>query len=45
MAGDDRRSADTATLGIDGAIRGDERLSATVKRHLIAIIRELRGAA
>jgi transcriptional regulator with XRE-family HTH domain len=36
---------ETAPLGIDGAIRGDERLSATAKRHLIGIIRELRGAA
>ncbi|MGH2853520.1 MAG: helix-turn-helix domain-containing protein [Solirubrobacteraceae bacterium] len=36
---------ETTPLGIDGAIRGDQRLSATAKRHLIGIINELRGAA
>jgi transcriptional regulator with XRE-family HTH domain len=35
----------TTTPGIDGAIRGDQRLSAPAKRHLIGIISELRGAA
>ncbi len=36
---------ETTPLGIDGAIRGDQRLSAAAKRHLIGIISELRGAA
>lgn len=36
---------ETTPLGIHGAIRGDRRLSATAKRHLIGIISELRGAA
>ncbi len=36
---------ETVPLGIDGAIRGDQRLSATAKRHLIGIIAELRGAS
>lgn len=33
----------TAPPGIAGAIRGDKRLSATAKRHLIGIVNELRG--
>lgn len=36
---------ETAQLGIAGAIRGDQRLSPTVKRHLIGIVSELQGAA
>ncbi len=35
----------TTPLGVDGAIRGDKRLSAPAKRHLIGIISELRGTA
>ncbi len=34
---------ETAPLGIAGAIRGDKRLNATAKRHLIGIISELHG--
>jgi transcriptional regulator with XRE-family HTH domain len=36
---------ETAPLGIDGAIRGDQSLSAAAKRHLLGIITELRGTA
>jgi len=32
-----------APLGIAGAIRGEQRLSATAKRNLISIISELQG--
>jgi transcriptional regulator with XRE-family HTH domain len=35
----------TAPLDIAGAIRGDERLSPTAKRHLIGIVSELGGTA
>jgi len=34
-----------APLGVVGAVRGDKRLSAAAKRHLIGIISELQGAA
>jgi transcriptional regulator with XRE-family HTH domain len=36
---------ETTPLGIDGAIRSDQRLTAAAKRHLIGLIRELRGVA
>ncbi len=34
-----------APVDVSGAIRGDQRLSATAKRHLIGIISELHDAA
>jgi transcriptional regulator with XRE-family HTH domain len=34
---------ETAPPGVTGAIRGDKRLSAAAKRHLIGIISELHG--
>ncbi len=36
---------DAATTDITGAIRGEPRLSPAVKRHLIGLVNELRGAS
>jgi hypothetical protein len=36
---------DIAPLGVAGAIRGERRLSAAAKRHLLGLIAELGGAA